>query len=77
MITCPFSSAVWSGFGDGCGDKEGGGGEGMTVGWVGVGSGGGTGEDKESFRGASLPRCLAMEEGGGFDMESGGGADKK
>lgn len=32
--------------------------------------GGGTGEDMESFRGASLPRCLAMEEGGGFEVES-------
>ena len=36
--------------------------------------GGGTDEDMDSFRGASLTRCLAMEEGGGF--ESGRETDK-
>lgn len=34
--------------------------------------GGGTGdEDIDSLRGASFPRCLAMAEGGGFDVEGG------
>ena len=32
--------------------------------------GGGTEEDMDSFRGASLTRCLVMEEGGGFGVES-------
>jgi hypothetical protein len=39
--------------------------------------GGGTGEeDMDSFRGASLTRCLAMEEGGGFEVGSGREVDK-
>ena len=38
--------------------------------------GGGTEEDIDSFRGASLTRCLAMEEGGGFKVESGREVDK-
>lgn len=39
--------------------------------------GGGTGEDDmDSFRGASLPRCLTMEEGGGFEVERGREVDK-
>lgn len=39
--------------------------------------GGGTEEDIDSFRGASLTRCLAMAEGGGFDVESDRGVDKE
>lgn len=38
--------------------------------------GGGTEEDIDSLRGASLPRCLAMAEGGGFEVESGREVDK-
>ena len=36
--------------------------------------GGGTGDDMDNLRGASLPRCLAMEGGGGLD---GGKIDKE
>ena len=38
--------------------------------------GGGTEEDIDSFLGASLTRCLAIEEGGGFEVENGREADK-
>lgn len=38
--------------------------------------GSGTEEDIDNFRGASLPRCLAMEEGGGFEVENGREVDK-
>lgn len=72
MITGGFSSAVGSGFAHDSGDKDGGRGEGAGSSCM----GGGTGEDMDSFRGASLPKCLAMAEGGGFDVKSGAGVDK-
>ena len=73
MITGVLSSAVGSGLAHDCGDEEGGRGEG--AGGDGMG-GSGTGEDMESFRGASLPRCLAMAEGGGFGVEGSREIDK-
>lgn len=66
MITGTFSSTVGSDFAHDWGDKEGGGGEGGD--WM--GGGGGKGEDMDNFRGASLPRCLEIEEGGGFGVGS-------
>lgn len=37
---------------------------------------GGAGDDMDSLRVASFPRCLAMAEGGGFDVESWREVDK-